>query len=188
MTPTLERTEITFSKIKLMPWLALIVLFVFISLLFLFGPNELFDQSSRHNSSAQQSRWNVRILGFVYVVVFFVAAKSIFTQMTRSEPALILDSEGINDHTSDFSQGLIKWSDIDEVSQLEVDGSKLISLHMKKPVEYGELNETLLAVARKATHLLSEDSINISTQDLSVDFDGLFVLIRGYHNRYKSTT
>ncbi len=52
-------------------------------------------------------------------------------RMTRREPVLLLDDDGLIDHRSKAS--LIPWSEIEDVGVTRVRGQSFVSLHLRHP-------------------------------------------------------
>ncbi len=211
MSGSLTRIEIKFSRVKLLVPLALFSFFMVVCLYFFFNP-ETDSEDTR-----QYATWLVRALSAVFVVAFFVGARSMFRQLISSKPALILDSEGITDNSSDLSPGFIKWSDIEEVLQRRVNGARVISLRVVDDIDISVPNLELATKTFRAVHALGGESENISdtalvvakesgttkqwntlsgeenivdiyAEDLSSDFESLYEDIFNFHNQQKTST
>lgn len=130
----------------------------------------------------------------VWEVLQFTAARSLYNQIIDTEPALILDAEGIRNNTSYIHRGLIKWSDIDHISHSETGGARFIYLHVGETTDHPEspANTQIIALATASlidegrinvqtpskspnaiAELTRKDIVNIDTQSLSADFDTL---------------
>lgn len=202
MTSQLPRIEISYSCKKLLGTLFVVVILILVCALFLFMPLDPVPERSR-----QIPNGVVRFAALVFGLLLFLPARSLFYRITGSKTALILDAEGIRDYTVEHFQGVIKWADIDSVSQSDLDGIQSICLHVGEPTNCHEAVATKFKIAVTAVNLLGEGPVNIKgadkgadtfaelmrkdvvrihLQDLSIDSDALFAQISNYHETYRA--
>ena len=72
-----------------------------------------------------------RLIGFVTVVFFGAIAVSILYRLVKGAPAIIINADGIVDHASGVSIGLIPWDQIGEVREYRVQDQVFLSIMPK---------------------------------------------------------
>jgi hypothetical protein len=105
------------SRIKLVGQLVGGVVFVACGWYLMFGPG--------------QTDPFERLVGLVTVVFFGAIAVSILFHLVKGGPAIIINAEGIVDHSSGVSVGLIPWDHIRDVREYRVQDQVFLSITPK---------------------------------------------------------
>lgn len=117
-------------------------------------------------------------LGGVAILFFGYCAVYIAHKLPEKEPGLILNEQGLIDHSSAVSVGLIRWSDIVNLSVIEIHRQKIILLEVANPEEYIDCESD--AMARQAMQMnqdLYGTPLCISANTLQISFDALFTML-----------
>lgn len=74
------------------------------------------------------------VVGIVFILSFGWSARLSFLRLTGSIPALVIDSDGMEDNSSWASVGRVKWSEINEIKTKRVlFFYKFIRVSLKNP-------------------------------------------------------
>ncbi len=117
-------------------------------------------------------------LGYSAVVFFGLCLFAILRNAIRTKIALRIDEQGITDNSSMTALGLIKWSDIVDISIVELHRQKMIQLYLANPEEY--ISSVSSPAKRKILQLNYKSSgtpVSISASALKISFDDLLALI-----------
>ncbi|HEX3656024.1 MAG TPA: STM3941 family protein [Pirellulales bacterium] len=92
-------------------------------------------------------------------------------------PGLIVDSEGIVDHSSAGSIGRIPWSEITGVVSSEVKGQRLVTIMVAKPEKFVASGGFFVRALNAAGLTETGSPINISANTLQINFNELYSLL-----------
>ena len=95
-------------------------------------------------------------------------------KLKSSALGLIIDKQGITDNSSALSVGLIAWSDIENISVIEMYRQKLIMIEVNNPEEYiarqpNSMKRKMMEMNYKTYHT----PISITSNILQIKFDEL---------------
>ena len=171
MTASGQRIEIQLSKSKIILMLLGALAFVAIGLWFVIAPPTI-----------ENSYWGnpnkIAIAGYASITFFGLCAIFLIRKLPDNKPGLIIDDTGLIDNSSGLSAGQILWSDIENISVVEIHRQKLIMLHVKNPKHYIEKQASLFK--RKGMELNSKmygTPLSISANGLKVSFDTLLATL-----------
>jgi hypothetical protein len=174
MDPDVNHTiEIPISKGKLALLLAGAILFVAAGVWFIKEP-ETFTRTSFKPSPVL-----ITTIGYASVIFFGICAIFIFRKLFDTKAGIILDDKGIHDNSSGVSAGFIPWSDITNISTIEVSRQKLIMIEVSNPDDY--INRQTNFIAKKAAainHKMYGSPISITATSLKYGFDDLYYTLR----------
>lgn len=163
--------EIALSKKKLILMLIGAIVFVIIGLWFVISPptisNPFFGNPTR-----------LLIIGIVAIVFFGLCAVYIACKIPDNKPGLIIDKTGLTDNSSGVSAGKILWSDIENISVLEIHRQKLIMLEVKNPQDY--LDKQTSGFKRKMMQMnfnMYGTPLSITSNSLKIKFDELLNIL-----------
>lgn len=166
-----QQIQIPLSKSKIIVMLLGALMFVAIGLWLIISP-----------PSIENSFWGypikTAIAGYASVIFFGLCSFFFIRKLFDTKTGLIIDSNGITDNSSGLSVGYIPWSDIEQISVVEIHKQKLILLHVKNPQQYIDKQTSFLK--RKSMELnnkMYQTPLSISTNGLKISFDKLFALI-----------
>jgi hypothetical protein len=75
--------------------------------------------------------WWGRFIGLVTTGFFGAVVVSILYRLVRPVPAITINAQGITDHASGLSVGLIPWAQIDEVREYRVENQVFLGIFPK---------------------------------------------------------
>jgi len=140
--PNQQLTEIPLSKFKLTLMFLGAVAFV--------GTGILLICKALKAEPAFPINWMFLFLvGLASILFFGICTVAIFYKLCQKIPGIIIDAEGITDHSSGISSGLIKWEDITDIDIVVVSRQKLVMLYVVNPDEYIQRHSNFLK--RKAS-------------------------------------
>ena len=127
------------------------------------------------------------IVGMVAVLFFGMIGVSIFRKFSEKKPGLVINREGIADHSSGVSAGLIPWSDIEDVRVSQVMNQKFLMIIVSNPESYFEkVSNPIKRNAMKMNYKSYGSPISISAGALKTDFASLERLLIEKMDQFKS--
>ncbi len=91
------------------------------------------EKVGRLFSGAQYVFIPIAVLGIGLCILLLVY---VFNRLRDQQPGLIVSDEGITDHSSAVGAGFIPWSDVLEIEEKSMLGSRYLSIQVKNPQEY----------------------------------------------------
>jgi hypothetical protein len=173
-----ETLVIPLSKAKLMLLFAGSMLFVILGLWFVKSPQSFI-------SPLHRSITLIIVAGYASTIFFGLCAVFIFRKLFDTKAGIIIDSKGIHDNSSGVSAGFIPWSDISNISTIEVSRQKLIMIEVSNPDIY--ISRQTNFIAKKAAainHKMYGSPISITASSLKYSFDDLYYTLR---NRWQQS-
>lgn len=176
MTNTTGQIEIELSKKKLILMLVGAIAFVIIGLWFVIAPptidNPFFGNPTR-----------LLIIGIVAIVFFGLCSIVIAHKILDNKAGIIIDNVGIIDNSSGVAAGQIIWSDIENISTIEIHRQKIIMLEVKNPQDY--IDKQTSGFKRRMMQLnfnMYGTPLSITSNSLKIDFDDLFKILNDQLN------
>ncbi len=179
-----EKIEIPLSKNKLFFGIAGSFIFVILGIFILIKSSNL-DTS---NTSFLANPILMIITGISSILFF--GATGIFgvKKLLDKKFGLIIDSNGITDHSNASSIGLIKWQDISEISTRKVMSTKFLMVKVTNPEAYIEKATSGMKAKLMRTNMQMYGSpLSITSNTLAYDFDKLEKIIETEFKRYKTS-
>ena len=171
MTVSGQRIEIALSKSKIVLMLLGALTFVAIGLWFVIAPPTI-----------ENSYWGnptkIAIAGYASIIFFGLCAFFFIRKLPDNKPGLIIDDTGLVDNSSGLSAGHILWSDIENISVIEIHRQKLIMLQVKNPQLYIDRQTSLFK--RKGMELNNKmygTPLSITANGLKTSFDNLLTIL-----------
>ncbi len=121
--------------------------------------------------------------GIASILFFGLCAVYIARKLPDNKPGLILDKIGLTDNSSGVSAGQILWSDIENISVIEIHRQKLIMLHVKNPQDY--IDKQTSSFKRKMMQMnlnMYETPLSITSNSLQIKFDELLNILNDHLN------
>jgi hypothetical protein len=162
---------IPLSKSKLTLLMLGSIIFVGAGLWFLISPPEI-KHPIFGNSTLIFSAGLASII-FFGLMTFFYAKK-----LPDNKPGLIIGTDGIIDNSSGIAAGLIKWTDLENISVIEIHRQKLIMLFVKNPQDY--IDRQTNGFQRKAMQMnykMYKTPLSITSNGLKCNFSELLELL-----------
>ena len=168
---TEQRIEVPLSKSKNVLMLIGSVAFVAIGLWFVIAPPQI-DNSYWGNPT------KIAIAGYASIIFFGLCAVVLIRKIPDAKPGLIIDNTGLTDNSSALSAGHILWTDIENISVLEIQKHKMLMLEVKNPQDY--INRQNSLFKRKGMELnykMYGTPLSITANGLKISFQELLTLV-----------
>ena len=162
-----QRIEIALSKKKI--FLMLIGAFAFIAIGFWFVISPPTISNSYWGNPTK-----IAIAGYASIVFFGLCAFVLIKKLPDNKPGLIIDQTGLTDNSSGVSAGQILWTDIENISVIEIHSQKLIMLQVTNPQDY--IDKQTSSFKRKMMQLnykMYGTPLSITSNGLTISFDEL---------------
>ncbi|KIC89406.1 STM3941 family protein [Flavihumibacter sp. ZG627] len=171
MEPSEEIIEIELSKKKILLMLVGSLAFVAIGIWFVISPPAI-------SNSYWGNPTKLAFVGYASIFFFGLCAFLLFRKLSDKKPGLIIDNTGITDNSGGVSAGQILWSDLEDISVMEMHRQKLIMLHVKNPQEY--IDKQTSGFKRKMMQMnynMYGTPLSITTNGLKISFDDLMATL-----------
>jgi hypothetical protein len=182
MTSSDQTIEISLNKSKIVMMFLGALLFVGIGFWFVIDPPKI-----------ENSFWGdptkLAIIGYASILFFGLCAYFFSRKLPDNKPGLIIDNTGLIDNSGGFSAGSILWSDIQEISVLQIQKQKMIMIYLKNPQDYIERQTSFLKRKGMQMNFRSYGTpVSISPTSLKTSFDELYQAITNKFHEKKSNT
>lgn len=166
-----EKIEIPLSKKKLMLLLVGSLVFVAAGIWFLLNPPKI-------NNPFFGNPNFILIISIAAILFFGLMAFFIARKLPDNRPGLIIDQLGLIDNSSALSPGQVLWSDIENISVIEINRQKLILLDVKNPQDYIDRQSNGFKKKLMQINFNSYGTpLSITANSLQIEFDELFRLL-----------
>lgn len=123
--------------------------------------------------------------GIAGIVFFGLCLVVGIRKLFDHKPGLVINSEGIVDNSSGIPGGLIRWSEIEGFSVIQIQRTKLLAIHVSNPEQYMELGNSLQRMAKRASCSMYETPFTITSNALAISFDKLHALLEERLAKYR---
>ena len=160
--------------------------FVLLGIFLLFFP---FGQAKLVSGNAPSSiSWVGRGAGLAGIIFFGLCFLAGIYMLTSRKPGLIINDEGIIDHSSYVGVGLTKWENINRIEAINVCGTPLIFLYLNRPEEPLEKAPAWQKFWLKRNLTMFGTPLSISATTLNCTFQQLLAAVTEKFNAIKSTS
>ena len=176
MTNTTGQIEIPLSKKKLILMLIGSVGFIAAGLWFVIHP-PIISNPFFGNPTV------IFVTGIAAILFFGLCAVYIARKLPDNKPGLIINNVGLTDNSSGVSARQILWSDIENISVIEIHRQKLIMLAVKNPQEY--IDKQTSGLKRKIMQMnfnMYGAPLSITSNSLQIKFDELLNILNNHLN------
>ena len=176
MTNTTGQIEIPLSKKKLILMLIGSIGFVAAGLWFVINPPTI-----RHSLFGNPTL--IFVTGVASILFFGLCAVYITRKLPDNKPGLIIDKFELTDNSSGVSGGQILWSDIENISVIEIHRQKLIMIQVKNPQDYIDKQTSIFK--RKMMQMnfsMYGTPLSITSNALQIKFDELLNTLNDHLN------
>ena len=180
MTNSEQAIEIPLNKSKIVMMLVGSLIFVIIGFWFVIAPPEI-------DNSFWGDPTKLTIIGAASILFFGLCAYFFGRKLPDNKPGLIIDETGLIDNSGGFAAGNILWSDIQDISVLQIQKQKMIMIYVKNPQDYIDRQTSFLK--RKGMQLNYKSygtPISITSASLKTSFDELYETITSKFHEKKS--
>jgi hypothetical protein len=166
-----QRIEIPLSKSKIVLMFIGALTFVAIGLWFLIAPPQI-----------ENSYWGnptrIAIAGYASIIFFGLCAVVLMRKLHDNKPGLIIDDTGLTDNSSGLSAGHILWTDIENISVLEIHKQRLLMLEVSNPKDYIDKQNSLFKRKGMAlNYKMYGTLLSLTANGLKVPFTELLALV-----------
>ena len=147
---------------------------VFSSAAFVFAGSRLAFSPQSFQNRFISNPLILQIFGVIAMLIFLFLGIMTMRKLLDKKMGLVINELGITDHSTATSIGLIRWEDIEDISELNVWNSKLIGIRLKNPEPYkvqvsSRLTRKTLEMNRKSYNT----DVLINTQTLKTEYRSL---------------
>ncbi|HWJ29515.1 MAG TPA: STM3941 family protein [Flavisolibacter sp.] len=168
---TEQRIEIPLNKTKILVMLLGALMFVAIGIWFVVDPPEI-DNSYWGNPT------RLAIAGYAAIAFFGICAAYFISKLPDKKPGLIIDETGLIDNSSGIAAGHILWTDIENISALEIHKQRLVMLEVRNPQDYIDRQKNFLKRKSMAmNYKMYGTPLSISANGLKIPFPELLGII-----------
>lgn len=166
-----HRIEIQLSKITLTLAIVGSLTFVGLGLWFVISP-----PSPEHFH--RYSPTTILLAGYASIIFFGLGALILIRKLPDTRPGLIIDDQGIHDNSNGISAGQILWSDISNISVIEIRNQRLILLQVNNPYDYinrqsNKFNKKLMTI----NYNMYGTPLSLTSNGLKISFADLHKLL-----------
>lgn len=166
----MSRIEIPLGKKKISLLLFGAVIFVVLGINFIIAPETFVNSIIR-------TPHVIRIAGIVSILFFGAVGLYGLRRLFDKTIGLIVDENGITDHTNASSIGLIEWKDILEIRTEKVVSTKFLLIYVKNPEKYLERAKGFKRKLMEGNSSMYGTPLSIISNTLRTNFDELEKLI-----------
>jgi hypothetical protein len=166
-----EQIEIPLSKMRLILTLIGAIGFVAIGFWFVIDPPKISNPFFGNPTT-------IFVIGIASILFFGLCAVLIARKLPDNKPGLIIDDVGITDNSNGVSAGKILWSDIENISVMEIRRQKIIMLHVKNPQDY--INKQTSGFKKRMLKInlnMYGTPLSITSNTLKINFDELINIL-----------
>ena len=117
------------------------------------------------------------ISGALAIIFFGIIAISIGRKLPQKAAGLIINDDGIFDNSSAIPAGFIYWTEISNISVINIANQKLLMIGIKNPEEFINRQSGIKRQAMKINYNTYGSPISISANMLKITFDDLHSLL-----------
>lgn len=127
--------------------------------------------------------WGVAIIG----VVFFGFTglwllREAISNSSDNTPAIMVNSDGISDHSSALSAGNLRWDEIDQISLTTISGQPMVTISPSDIDKYVARQTPLKRILMRINTTLMDAPVAIAPSNLPISRDELVAAIEQYHS------
>jgi len=163
-----QAIEIPLNKTKILVMLMSTLAFVIIGFWFVIAPPDI-------DNSFWGDPTKLTIIGYASILFFGLCAYFFIRKLPDNKPGLVIDDTGVFDNSGGLSAGIILWSDMEEISVIQIQKQKMIMIYLKNPQEYIDRQTSFLKKKGMQLNYKSYGTpISISSTGLKTSFDKLY--------------
>lgn len=114
------------------------------------------------------------ILGIVCIALFSACLIFFIRRLFDHSPALVINHEGILDHSSYIPGGFIRWDDIEDIELYQLSGQTMIGIQLKDPDSFVERQQGLKRRLIQMNQGLVQAPVNIAQTALRMPIDQIY--------------
>ena len=124
----------------------------------------------------------ITIVVCVVILFFGLCAVYCFFKLQDNNPGLIISHSGVIDNSSGVAVGEIQWSDVIEMTVLEINGQKMVCMIVHNPEQYIDRQKSFFRrFAMKQSLNMYGTPLIISSVSIKISFDELLGVLNEYY-------
>lgn len=135
---------------------------------------------------AESRNYFFLIIGFINLALFSLGLVFSVSKLIKSEPALLVNQEGIVDKSSYAGAGAVTWNEIKNISFYQSKKEKVINIELHDPESLVSRQPSWKQKLMRLNKGLAGTTIHLSSLNLSCNFYELFPLLYRKWNNSKS--
>jgi hypothetical protein len=128
--------------------------------------------------------WVVRAVGVAGVLAFGYTTVFGVRKSFDRKPGLVLSPTGLVDNASAVAAGFIPWSEVTGLGVFEMQGQRMLVIHVADPERYVAMGGALKRAMNRANAGMCGSPVVISANALRISFDELQREVAAYASRY----
>ncbi|KOP67518.1 hypothetical protein AMS62_21445 [Bacillus sp. FJAT-18019] len=137
-------------------------------------------------AGAESSNYFVLIIGFISMALFSLGLVFSVSKLIKSEPALLINQEGIVDKSSYAGAGAVSWNEIKNISFYQAKKEKIITIELYDPERLISRQPLWKQKLMRLNKGMAGATIHLSSLNLSCNLYELFPLLYRRWNNSKS--
>ena len=173
-----DKIEIPLSKVKAAIPIIFLLFLATIGFIGYFSPESLFSNMDENSDK-------FGIFTLIAAIVMLALATVHAIKWFRKKTGLVIDEQGITDHSNATYPGLVEWNDITGIKQVKNGPLKSIVLITAKPEKYiNQAKKAMRPSMNKALKFHGSPILIVSNR-LKISYDELYATISGEFEKVK---
>lgn len=135
---------------------------------------------------AESRNYFILIIGFINLVLFSLGLVFSVSKLIKSEPALLVNQEGIVDRSSMVGAGDVAWNEIKNITFYQAKKEKVIAIELYDPERLISRQPSWKQKLMRLNKGMAGATIHLSSLNLSCNLYELFPLLYRRWNNSKS--
>lgn len=167
----IKNVKIKLSKKKMYKTMVVLIIFLLISVLFVFYPNTF-------NSVIFRSKYLIFLIGISGIIFSILYLYPLIRKLFKLKIGLEINENGIINNTEYLNLGIIKWSDVNNIRVKEFGKGRYLLLDLKNEDDYlNRLNSIVFKFYAKFNKVQYGTIVHITHSTLECTFEELEKLI-----------
>jgi hypothetical protein len=118
--------------------------------------------------------------------ILFCAISGVFAarRLFDPTPGLVLDAEGLIDHSSVIGAGRVRWDEITEIRVTKSGPQRFLTVVVDDPRKFIDRGGSLRRKVYEANHRKAGSPVNVTTRTLRIPFEELVAKTSEFYRRY----
>ncbi len=123
---------------------------------------------------------------FAAVGIVFCSLTALFAgrRLFDRTPGLVLDAEGLVDHSNALGAGRVRWDEIREIRVTRSGAQRFLTVVVDDPRKFIDRGSRLRRKATEANHRKAGSPVNVTARTLGIAFEDLVEKTSEYYRRY----
>lgn len=130
--------------------------------------------------------WVDHVLYIVGIVICVVSAIFAGRRLFDPTPGLVLDAEGLVDHSNALGAGRVRWDEITEIRVTKSRSHRFLTVVVRDPRNFIEQGGGLRRKIYESNYRKAGSPVNVTARTLRIPFDQLVARTSEFYQRYGS--